>query len=155
MGKEDGGIRGRITADLTRAMKERDTLRTSTLRMILTQISHKEKEKGQEVDEGQIAKLLYTMLKQRREAAEQYAKAGRTELAEKERAETGIIEGYLPPQLGTEELRAEARRAIQELGASSMRDMGKVMGYLTKKLAGQAPGSTISEVVKEELSGAG
>ncbi|MFQ6110587.1 MAG: GatB/YqeY domain-containing protein [Nitrospinota bacterium] len=155
MGREVEGTRGLITADLTRAMKQKDTLRTSTLRMILTQISHKQKEKGQEVDEGQIVKLLYTMLKQRREAAEQYERAGRSDLAEKERAEMGIIEGYLPAQLDTEEIRAEARRAIEELGASSMRDMGKVMGFLTKKLAGQASGSAISEVVKEELSGAG
>ncbi len=155
MEKEGHGIRERITADLTGAMKQKDVLRTSTLRMILTQLTHKAKEKGQRVDEGQIVKLLYTMLKQRQEAAEQFARAGRPELAEKERAEMGIIEGYLPAQLDTEEIRAEVREAIAELGASGMRDMGKVMGYMTKKLAGQASGGTISEVVKEELGGAG
>jgi uncharacterized protein YqeY len=144
-------VKSRISQDLRAAMKAREALRVSTLRLILSEIERKEKEKGLPASEEAIIQILYSMIKKRKEAIDLFMKGGRQDLADKETQEIPIIESYLPKQLGEDEIRQEARAAIAELGATSAREMGKVMGVLSKKLAGQAQGSAISRIVKEEL----
>lgn len=147
------GIRERLGEDLKTAMREKAALRLSTIRMMRAEILNKDKEHGKDAGEEDILKILQSMIKRREEAAEQYVKGGREELAAKEREEIRIIQGYLPAQMGDEELREAVRAAIAQTGASSMKEMGKVMGLLTKQLAGRAAAARISQAVKEMLGG--
>ncbi len=144
-------IRERLADDLKTAMREKAELRLSTIRMIRSEILYRDKEHGKEAGEEDIIKLLQSMVKKREEAAEQYAKGGRAELAKKERDEIQIVQDYLPAQMGDEDLRLAVEAAIADTGASSMKEMGKVMGILTKQLSGRAAASRISQVVKELL----
>ncbi len=146
-------IRERLNEDLKSAMRAKAKLRLSTIRMIRSEILNKDKEHGQETGEEDILKVLLSMVKKGEEAAEQFAKGGREELASKEREEILIIQEYLPAQMDDEELRQAVQEAIAKTGASSLKEMGKVMGLLTKQLAGRATGGRISQVVKERLSG--
>ncbi len=146
-------IRERLGEDLKAAMREKAQLRLSTIRMIRSEIQYKDKEHGKETGEEDILKLLQSMVKKREEAAEQYTKGGREELATKEREEIRFVQDYLPAQLGEEELLQAVQAAIAETGASSMKEMGQVMGLLTKQLSGRAAASRISQVVKEMLGG--
>jgi hypothetical protein len=145
------GIRERLTVDLKDAMQAKDEIRLSTIRMARAEILYKDKEKGTEVSEDQILRILQSMIKKGEEASQQYEKGGRPELASKERAEIEIIKVYLPAQMDEEEVREEAQTVINEVGAASMKDMGKVMGILTKKLVGRASGTMVSQTVKEIL----
>ncbi|NIO09838.1 MAG: GatB/YqeY domain-containing protein [Deltaproteobacteria bacterium] len=144
-------MRERLADDLKTAMREKAELRLSTIRMIRSEILYRDKEHGKEAGEEDIIKLLQSMVKKREEAAEQYAKGGRAELAKKERDEIQIVQDYLPAQMGDEDLRLAVEAAIADTGASSMKEMGKVMGILTKQLSGRAAASRISQVVKELL----
>ncbi len=146
-------IRERLNEDLKAAMRAKAKLRLSTIRMIRSEILYKDKEHGQETGEEDILKVLLSMVKKGEEAAEQFVKGGREELASKEREEIRIIQEYLPAQMDDEELRQAVQAAIAKTGASSLKEMGKVMGLLTKQLAGRATGARISQVVKERLSG--
>ncbi len=146
-------IRERLNEDLKAAMREKAKLRLSTIRMIRSEILNKDKEHGQETGEEDILKVLLSMVKKGEEAAEQFSKGGREELASKEREEILIIQEYLPAQMDDEELSQAVQDAIAKTGASSLKEMGKVMGLLTKQLAGRATGARISQVVKERLSG--
>ena len=146
-------IRERLSEDLKSAMREKAELRLSTIRMIRAEILNKDKETGTEASEEEMIRVLQSMIKKRQEAAEQYSKGGREELAEKEREEARIVESYLPAQMSDEELNEAVRAVISETGASSIREMGKVMGVLTKNLAGRAAPSRISRVVKDLLGG--
>lgn len=143
-----------ILSDLTASMKAQDAPRTSTLRMVKAALQNREIEKGGELDDEEMAKLLRSLVKQRQDSVEQYANAGREELAEKERAEITVIDAYLPQAASLETVEAAVAAAISETGASSMKDMGKVMKAVQAALAGQnADGRTISEVVKAKLAG--
>ena len=144
-------MKNRIRQDLKDAMKAREVQRLSTIRLILSEIERKEKEKGLPAEEDAIIQILYTMIKKRKEAIELFIKGGRQDLADKDGQEIPIIESYLPQQMSEDEIRREAVAALSELGVTSAKEMGKVMGVLSKKLAGQAQGSTISRIVKEEL----
>jgi len=144
-------VKDRISQDIKEAMKAKEEARLSTLRLILTEFVRKEKEKGIAPTNEQCVQILQTMARKCRDAAEQFTSGNRPELAAKELAEVVIIESYLPAQLSEEKVRQEALAAIAETGAKSQKEMGKVMGLLTKKLAGQADGSVISRMVKEEL----
>lgn len=144
-------MKAKVSQDLKTAMKERAALRVSTLRLILAEIERKEKEKGLPATEEAIIQILYSMIKKRKEAIELFLKGGRQDLADKEGKEIPIIEAYLPKQLSDDEIRQEALATISELGARSIKELGKIMGVLSRKLAGKAPGSTISRIVKEEL----
>ncbi len=146
-------IRERLGEDLKVAMREKAVLKLSTIRMMRSEILYKDKEHGKETDEEDILKVLQSMVKKREEAAEQYTKGGRQELATKEREEALIIQDYLPAQIEDDELRQAVQAAIAETGASSMKEMGKVMGLLTKQLSGRAAASRVSQVVKEMLGG--
>jgi hypothetical protein len=144
-------VKNRIRQDLTAAMKAREVLRVSTLRLILSEIERKEKEKGLPAEQEAIIQILYTMIKKRKEAIELFIKGNRQDLADKEEKEIPIIESYLPQQMHEDEIRQEVLATIAELGVRSVKELGKVMGVLSKKLAGKAQGSAISSIVKEEL----
>ena len=147
------GIRERLNEDMKTAMRAKAELRLSTIRMIRSEILYKDKEHGKETTEEDILKVLQSMVKKREEAAEQFTKGGRDELAAKEREEIRLVQDYLPAQLGEEELRQAVQATIAETGASSIKEMGKVMGLLTKQLSGRAAPSRISQLVKEVLGG--
>ena len=146
-------IRERLGEDLKVAMRAKTQLRLSTIRMIRSEIQYRDKEHGKETGEEDISKLIESMVKKSAEAAGLYTKGGREELATKEREAIRIIQDYLPPPIDDEALRQAIQAAIAETGASSMKEMGKVMGLLTKQLSGRAAASRISQVVKEMLGG--
>ena len=147
-------LKQRLMSDLTAAMKAQEALRTSTLRMAKAALQNREIEKGGELDEDEMAKLLRSLVKQRHDSVEQYEKGGRQELADKEKAEIEILEQYLPQSASREEIETAVSAAISETGASSMKDMGKVMKAAQGALAGKnADGRTVSEVVKAKLGG--
>lgn len=147
-------LKEKIIADLTGAMKARDAARTSTLRMVKASVMNREIEKGSALEDEELTKALQSLVKQRRDSIEQYEKAGRTELADKERAEIEIIEAYLPQAASREEIERAVNEAISETGATTMREMGAVMKAAQAKLAGQsADGRTVSEIVKAKLNG--
>ena len=147
-------LKQRLLADLTASMKAQEALRTSTLRMAKAALQNREIEKGGELDEEEMTKLLRSLVKQRHDSVEQYEKGGRQELADKEKAEIEILEQYLPQAASREEIEAAVSAAITETGASSMKDMGKVMKAAQASLAGKnADGRMVSEVVKGKLGG--
>jgi hypothetical protein len=147
-------LKEQIISDLTTAMKARDAARTSTLRMVKASVMNREIEKGGELSEEELTKALQSLVKQRRDSIEQYEKAGREELAAKERAEIEVIEAYLPQAATREEIERAVDDAISETGASSLREMGAVMKAAQSRLAGRsADGRTVSEIVKARLGG--
>lgn len=145
-------MKEQLRKELQQAIKSKDTLRAETLRMMIADLTVKEKEHGTSVTEEEAFKVLFSMLRKREDAAQQFRKGNREDLAQKEEAEMQIINEFLPKQLTEEEIRQEARAAIAEVGATDIKSMGKVMGMLSKKLAGKAQGAVISRIVKEELS---
>ena len=147
------GLSKQIVTDLTAAMKAQDAARTSTLRMVKAAMMNRQIEKGAELDDDDMQKLLRSLVKQRRDSIEQYEKAGRQELVDKETAEIAVIETYLPAAASREEIEQAVAAAIAETGASSMKDMGKVMKAVQPALAGKnADGRLVSEVVKSRLN---
>lgn len=147
-------LKEQIISDMTAAMKAQDAARTSTLRMVKAAIMNREKEGGGELTDEDIQKLLRTQVKQRRDSVEQYQKANRQDLADKEQAEIAIIEGYLPQSASQEEIDQAVADAIADTGASSMKDMGGVMKAAMAKLDGKnADGKMVSATVKAKLSG--
>ena len=145
-------LKERITGDMTAAMKARDAARLSTLRMVKAAVQNREIEKGGELTDEELTKLLQSLVKQRRDSVEQYEKAGRAELAEKERAEIAVIEEYLPRAASREEIEEAVAAAVAETGATSMKEMGAVMKAAQARLAGRnADGRAVSEAVKRKL----
>ena len=120
-------LKQQIISDLTASMKAQDAPRTSTLRMVKAAVMNREIEKGGEMDDEEVMKLLRTLVKQRRDSVEQYEKGGRQELADKEKTEIDVIEAYLPQAASREEIESAVAAAIAETGAGSIKDMGKVM----------------------------
>jgi uncharacterized protein YqeY len=142
----------KIVSDLTASMKAQDAARTSTLRMVKAAMMNRQIEKGGPLDDEEVSKLLRSLVKQRRDSIEQYQKAARQELVDKETAEIEVIEGYLPQAASREEIEAVVAEAIASTEASSMKDMGKVMKAAQAALAGRnADGRTVSEIVKNKL----
>lgn len=147
----------RFTEALKEAVKSQDKIRVSTLRLITAAIKDRDiaarsTDSGTGVTDEQILDILAKMVKQRQEAASTYEEAGRLELAEQERAEITVIEEFLPQQLSEEEVADAVAAAIAELGAASLKDMGKVMGCLKGKYAGQMDFGKASGLVKEKLA---
>jgi uncharacterized protein YqeY len=143
-----------IVADLTAAMKAQDAARTSTLRMVKAAMMNRQIEKGSELDDEDMQKLLRSLVKQRRDSIEQYEKAGRQELVDKEKAEIDVIEVYLPKAASQDEIEQVVAAVIAETGATSIKDMGKVMKAAQAALAGKnADGRLVSELVKAKLAG--
>jgi hypothetical protein len=146
-------LKQQIISDLTSSMKAQDAPRTSTLRMVKAAVMNREIEKGGELDNEEMVKLLRSLVKQRRDSVEQYEKGGRQELADKEKTEIDVIEAYLPQGASRDEIEAAVSAAISETSAESMKDMGKVMKAAQAALAGKnADGRAISEIVKAKLS---
>lgn len=143
-----------IQKDLMEAMKAKDAVRLASVRAIKSAILLAKTSEGgsKELTDGDIVKLIQKLSKQRRESAEQYAAAGRQELADNELAEAAILDTYLPKQLSEAEVEEKLKTIIAEVGASKPSDMGKVMGVATKQLAGLADGKMISSVVKRLLA---
>jgi len=147
-------LKDRIISDMTAAMKSKDAARTSTLRMVKAAIMNREKEGGGELTDDDVMKLLRSQVKQRRDSVEQYQKADRQELVDKETAEIAVIEEYLPQAASAAEIDQAVADAIAETGATSMKDMGAVMKAAMVKLAGKnADGKLVSEMVKRKLAG--
>lgn len=145
-------IKNQITADMKDAMRAREKLKLETLRMVIAAIKNKEIEKKADLDDQGAIALIATLVKQRREAAGMYKDAGRDELAAKEEEEITFLKDYLPKELSREDLVAAVDAVIEELGASSLADMGNVMKGVMAKIGGQAEGKVVNEVVKERLS---
>ena len=143
-----------IVPDLTAAMKSQDATAMSTLRMVKAAMMNRQIEKGSELDDEEMEKLLQSLVKQRRDSIEQYEKAGRQELVDKEQAEVDVIETYLPKAATRQEIEQIITAVIAETGATSMKDLGKVMKAAQAALAGRnADGRLVSEVVKAKLAG--
>ena len=142
----------RIQADLTAAMKAREELRLSTLRMVRSAMQYAQVEKRAELSDDDVLGVLSRQAKQRRESAEEFRKGNRPELAAKEEAEAAIIAEYLPQQLTESELRALVSEAIAATGAASAKDLGKVMGWLSPKTKGRADGRQLSNLVRAALA---
>lgn len=142
-----------IQKDIMEAMKAHNTVRTNAVRAIKSEILlAKTSGAGAEITDGDVIKLIQKLIKQRKESAAMYAQGGRQDLADNELAEAAEMEGYLPKQLSEAEVEEIVKGIIAETGASSMADMGKVMGLATKRLAGQADGRTVSTIVKKLLA---
>jgi uncharacterized protein YqeY len=141
-----------IEQDLKKALKEKDSLRVSTLRMLLSSLSYKEIDKKSELTEDEFYAVVRTMIKQHAESIESFKKGNRPELAEKEEKELQILKGFVPAQMSEEEVAGELEAAIQAVGAKDMKDMGKVMKFLMDKLSSRVDGKVLSEMVKKRLS---
>jgi uncharacterized protein YqeY len=135
------------------AMRAKDSARLSAVRLILAAIKQKEVDERVELTDADVVSILEKMIKQRRESIAQFEKAARTDLAEAEKFELGILSGYLPQQLSDAEIQKEINTAITASGASDIKDMGKVMGVLKPRLAGRADMGRVSALVKARLSG--
>jgi uncharacterized protein YqeY len=145
----------KIAADLTAAMKAKDAARLSALRMLKAAVTNKGMvEKGRDLEDAEVLQVVASLVKQRRDSIEQFTKAGRTDLVDKETAEIAILEHYLPPAVSPEEIEAAVAAAIAETGASSVKEMGKVMKAVMPKLAGKnADGKAVNDAVRRKLGG--
>lgn len=143
-----------IQTDLKNAQLNRDEVKVSTLRLLLSEVKNKEISKGEPLSDEDVIAVVQRESKRRKEAAEGFRAGGREEAALKEETELKILESYLPSQLSNEELTKLVQESINELGATGMADMGKVMGVVMGKVSGRADGVAVSALVKERLSGA-
>ena len=142
----------KVNSHITAAMKAKDAPRLSTLRMMKTAMVNKGLEKGRDLEDAEVLQVVSSLVKQRRDSVEQFSKAGRTDLAEKETAEIAVLEEYLPPPATAQEIDAAVTAAIAETAAASAKDIGKVMKAVMPKLAGKnADGRTINESVRRKL----
>lgn len=150
-------LKDRLRSDLTAAMKARDEVRSATLRMVLTSVSNAEVagKEHRELSDDDVVGLLSTEAKKRREAAQAFDEGGRTEMAERERAEAAVIAEYLPQQLSEEEIARVVGEAIERTGAAGegMRAMGKVMGVVQPQVKGRADGAAVAAEVRRQLAG--
>jgi len=146
-------LHDRLTEDLKLAMKSRDQLRMDVIRMIKAAVLNKEVELKRDLDDAEMSRVMTALVKQRRESVEQFEKAQRTELAEKERKEITIIESYLPKPLSHDELDTLVVSIMHETGASSMKDLGLIMKKVMARVEGQPlDGKLVSDLVKSKLS---
>jgi hypothetical protein len=142
----------RIAEDLKKAMKAKDTLRISCIRMLKSSLKHKQAERGEILRDEEIQTLISSLIRKGREAAEEFRKGGREDLAVKEEGEIDILYGYLPEQIKPDEIESIVKEAISELSAESMKDLGKVMKVAMNRIAGRAQGKEVNEIAKKLLS---
>ncbi|HLW55580.1 MAG TPA: GatB/YqeY domain-containing protein [Candidatus Angelobacter sp.] len=150
------GLSEQVQKDMVEAMRSRDQLRLSTLRMVKAAIKNKEIDKRAPLDEKEAQQVLATLIKQRRDSIEQFQKGGRQELADKEAAEIKLIEAYLPKAMGEEEIVAAVKSVIAEMGSPTIKEMGTVMKNTMARLqatGARVEGKTVSEIVKKQLGG--
>lgn len=148
----DMTLKARITEDMKNAMREKNQQRLNAIRMILAAVKQIEVDERIEIDDQRMLIILDKLLKQRRESIQQYSEAKRQDLVDKETFEADLIQGYLPAQLSDSEIRDFVQKAIAKSGASSIRDMAKVMAELKPELQGRADMGLVSQLVKEKLS---
>ena len=146
-------LKQRLTEDMKTAMKSGDKQRLGVIRLVNAAIKQREVDERIELDDAAVLAVMEKMVKQRKDSVSQYEAAKREDLAAIERAEIGVIEGYLPEKLGEAEILAAIDAAIAQTGATGPADMGKLMGVLKPKLAGQADMGQVSALVKKKLAG--
>lgn len=149
------GLKDQLDADLKEAMKAGDALKRDTLRMVIAALKNKAIEvggAGTVLDDAQVLSVVMGQVKSRTDSAEQYDAAGRTDLAEKERAEIGVLQGYLPRQLTEDETLLAVRKAIEEVGATSKADLGKVIKVVMAAHRGEVDGKLVQGLIARELA---
>lgn len=146
-------LKERLAHDLKDAMRAKDQTRLLTIRSLLTAITEREKEGGGPLSDDDLLAIVQKQAKQRRDAAEQYDDAGRDDLAQKERDELAVLGRYLPEQLSDDEIRRVVHEIVTRSGATSMKDMGRVMGEAMTELKGRADGNRVRQVVQDLLRG--
>lgn len=146
-------LQQRIETALKEAMREKSEVKRDALRMLLTALKLKEKEIKRAPSEAETQQVIATLVKQRRDSAEQYRAGGREDLAAKEESEIVVLQGFLPEQLSTGELDKIVADSIAEAGAVSPKEMGRVMKILMPKIAGRADGKTVNDLVRRKLGG--
>ena len=144
-------LQEKLAADLTSALKQREAIRVSTLRLLISALRNKEIEKKKTLADGDVMELVQTQAKSRRESIDLYRKGGRNELAEKEEAELKVLLAYLPEPMSESQLRELVQGALQEVGAKGPQDMGRVMSALMPKIKGRVDGKQAQLVVKQLL----
>lgn len=145
-------LKEKIEHDLIDSMKAHDENKLSVLRMLKSAIKNIEIAKQKDLEEADVLQVIQSQIKSRRDSIDLYNKGGRPELAEKEESEIKILIEYLPEQLGEEEIKAIVAKAVTELGAAGMQDMGKVMGKIMPEVRGKADSTLVSQIVKESLT---
>ena len=145
-------LSSRLQQDLTTAIRDRDELRRDTLRMVIAAAYNASKQARRELTDDEVVQVLTREVKTRHELVEAFAAAGRTEAADKERAEIEVIRVYLPEQIDSVDLERIVREAVEESGATSAREMGKVMAVLMPRIRGRADGKQVSALVAQELA---
>jgi uncharacterized protein YqeY len=148
-------LKDQLKNELKQSMLAKNAVKTSVLRMLLSAIGYYEIQKGgagYAASEEDVQTVTQKEMKQRRDSIEQFEKGGRMDLAEKEKAELAILTGYLPSQMGQEEIERLVKEAVTQTGASTLSDIGKVMSALMPKIKGKADGKIVSDLVKQELS---
>lgn len=145
-------LKDQLNESMKTAMKARDALRLSAVRMILSMVKNREIDQKKDLNDQDVIEVISTLAKQRRESIRMYGEGNRPDLVEKEEAELEILLGFLPAQLSTAEIEALVDRIISETGALGARDMGRVMKALTPLTAGKADGKTVSDTVKQKLA---
>jgi hypothetical protein len=146
-------LKARITDDMKTAMRARETARLGTVRLLLAAIKQKEIDERIELDDAAVSSIVEKLIKQRKDSISQFQAAGRDDLVAAEQAELVVLQAYLPQQLSADEVEAAVVAAIAESGASSAKDMGKVMGLLKSRLAGRADMGQVSALIKARLAG--
>jgi uncharacterized protein YqeY len=146
-------LKARITDDMKAAMRARETARLGTIRLLLAAIKQKEIDDRAELDDAAVSSIVEKLIKQRKDSISQFQAAGRDDLVAAEQAELVVLLAYLPEQLSAAEVEAAVVAAIAESGATSARDMGKVMGLLKPRLAGRADMGQVSTLIKARLAG--
>jgi uncharacterized protein len=147
------GLRERINEEIKAAMKAREVENLATLRLLLSAVKQREVDERITLDDAGVISVVEKMIKQRKDSIEQFEKAKRQELADKEKAEMALLQGYLPAQLSLAEIEAAIAEAIAATGAKTPADMGKVMGLVKAKVAGKADMGKVSALIKARLAG--
>jgi hypothetical protein len=146
-------LKARITDDMKTAMRAKEMARLGTIRLLLAAIKQREVDERIELDDAAVSSIVEKLIKQRKDSISQFQLAGRDDLVAAEQAELAVLQAYLPEQLSAAEVEAAVAAAIAESGASSAKDMGKVMGLLKPRLAGRADMGQVSALIKARLAG--
>ena len=146
-------LKAQIQEDMKTAMREKNAQKLGTIRLLTAAMKQKEVDERVELSDEMIVTIIEKMLKQRRDSISQYESAGRQDLADQEKFELNLLQGYMPAQLSAEEIEAEVAAAIAATGAAGPQDMGKLMGLLKPKLAGKADMAAVSALIKKKLAG--
>lgn len=145
-------LKEQLTSDLQDALRQRDEIRKTSIRLVIAAVKNGEIAAGKQFDDPEVLSVVAKQVKQRHESIEEFGKAGRQDLVDTETAELRVLEGYMPPSLSREEITEEARKVIAEVGARGPAEKGKVMSALMPRMAGRAEGRAINEIVTELLA---